>query len=468
MQLGCSLGTRIWGILVLVVLDGCGQQPLQRSLAVVSGLVSHHLCSEHFVSRLDPPRVYQEGLAPRGGFGLVNWAVCYDVDAAHGTVTASIRGWQPSRAVYRRDVGCLVERGLVPDIPTMEPFRDAALLAEIAPPSVVPPPRGPLQQAIDAAFDEVDGQATRQTRAVVVVHHGRVIAERYGAGIEVDTPLLGYSATKSVVSALIGILVRDGRLDVATPAPVAAWSDEGDPRHAITTDHLLRMTSGLDLDESGSPLSPVAQMLYVEHDMAAYAARAPLAAPPGTTWDYSSGSTLLLSGIVRDAVGGDAAAVLRFVREELFEPLGMRSAVLELDATGTPLGSTYLFASARDWARFGLLYLQDGVVGGRRILPEGWVKYSVMPTLDTGYGAGWWTNRVDGYIPWSPVRWSIPGAPADTFCARGMLGQFVAVIPSRQLVIVRLAATHQDDGDLDGFGALVQGVVQAIGTPSDS
>jgi CubicO group peptidase (beta-lactamase class C family) len=245
-------------------------------------------------------------------------------------------------------------------------------------------------------------------------------------------------------------------------APVAAWSDPDDPRHSITPDQLLRMTSGLALAESGTPWSPVARMLYLERDMAGFAAAAGLDAAPGSEWRYTSGSTLLLSGILRHAAGGGAEDVLAFARRELFDPLGMRSAVLELDAVGTPVGSTYLLASARDWARFGLLYLDDGVVAGRRILPEGWVRYSTTPTLDTGYGAGFWTNRVPGRIPWSPVSWGIPGAPTDTFFARGLLGQYVVVVPSRRLVVARLGASAGPDGDIDGVGRLITGVLRAL------
>ncbi len=298
------------------------------------------------------------------------------------------------------------------------------------------------------------------------MHDGQIVAERYAPGYDINTPILGYSDTKSVISALVGILVRDGRLAVDQPAPVPAWSDPRDPRHTITPDHLLRMTSGLALGESGSPFSPVNRMLYLERDMAGYAESARLTAPPGSTWAYTSGNTLILSQIIRDAVGGHTDDVRRFAQRELFEPLGMRTVTLEFDATGTPVGSTYMFASARDWARFGLLYLHDGVIGGRRILPAGWVQYSTTPTLDTGYGAGFWTNRVAGHIPWSPVSWSIPGAPRDAFFARGMLGQYVVVVPSERLVVARFGVTHGPDGDLEGLGHLLTDTIRALREPS--
>jgi CubicO group peptidase (beta-lactamase class C family) len=222
------------------------------------------------------------------------------------------------------------------------------------------------------------------------------------------------------------------------------------------------MTSGLALDETDSPLSPVARMLYLERDMAGYAESVGLEARPGQTWNYTSGNTLIVSRIIRDAVGGQATDVLSFAHRELFVPLGMRNVTLEFDATGTPVGSTYMLAPARDWARFAMLYLNDGVVGAQRILPEGWVRYSTTPTLDTGYGAGFWTNRVAGHIPWSSALWSIPGAPRESFYARGLLGQYIVVVPSERLVVARFGVSQGPGADIDGVGHLVVDAIDAV------
>ena len=438
-------------------------------MRVATSVVSHHLCSDTFVSGLDPDQAYAESLRPRGGMGLVNWALRYDVDRARRQVRTTVAGGFESRAVYRDGLGCLVTH---PDGAAEPPSADAlgtppapasaSVFPEIAGPAVVDPTDPRLRTALDDAFAEPSRPPYRWTKAVVVVHNGHIVAERYGPGYDVNTPILGYSDTKSVISALVGILVRDGRLAVDQPAPVPAWWDPQDPRHAITPDHLLRMTSGLALGESGSPFSPVSRMLYLERDMAGYAESARLSAPPGSHWAYTSGNTLILSRIIRDAVGGRTDDVRRFAERELFGPLGMRTVTLEFDATGTPVGSTYMFASARDWARFGMLYLHDGVVGGRRILPEGWVRYSTTPTLDTGYGAGFWTNKVAGHIPWSRVPWSIPGAPRDAFFARGMLGQYVVVVPSERLVVARFGVSHGSGSDIEGVGRLVADVIGAL------
>ncbi len=452
-------------------LVSCAVARPDRVLAVATGLISHNLCSEVFVSKLPADQVYSETLGLRPGMGLINWAVRYHVDPVEHEVRVNVAGASESRAVYRQRLGCLLLRAETPDssgregeLVDREPTTSA--FPEIAGPAVVEPSDERLRAVLDAAFAEPDRPPYRRTKAVVIVHDGHVVAERYAPGYDVNTPLLGYSATKSVISALIGILVRQGRLSVEAPAPVDAWSGPGDPRHPITLDNLLRMTSGLALDETDSPFTPVARMLYLERDMAGFAESAGLETAPGRRWNYSSGNTLILSRIIRDAAGGHVADVLRFANHELFGPLGMRGVTLEFDATGTPVGSTYMLAPARDWARFGMLYLNDGVAGGQRILPQGWVRYASTPTLDTGYGAGFWTNKVAGNIPWTRVPWSMPGAPPESFFARGLLGQYVVIVPSERLVVVRFGVSHAPEADIDGVGHLVAGAISALKEPS--
>jgi CubicO group peptidase (beta-lactamase class C family) len=450
------------------LLAGCSAVRLDRAVEVATGLISHNLCSAVFVTGLDAEQAYAESLAPRPGMGLINWAVRYDVDPARREVRTTVAGGFESRAAFRDGLGCIVVHGAdAADSPVGHDDAQSApapvpALPEIAGSAVVEPTDERLRAALDRAFLEPDHPPHRWTKAVIIVHDGRVVAERYAPGYDVDTPLLGYSATKSVMSALVSILVRQGRLSVEGPAPVAAWSHPDDPRHAISIDNLLRMTSGLALDETDSPLSPVARMLYLERDMAGYAESVGLEARPGQTWNYTSGNTLIVSRIIRDAVGGQATDVLSFAHRELFVPLGMRNVTLEFDATGTPVGSTYMLAPARDWARFAMLYLNDGVVGAQRILPEGWVRYSTTPTLDTGYGAGFWTNRVAGHIPWSSALWSIPGAPRESFYARGLLGQYIVVVPSERLVVARFGVSQGPGADIDGVGHLVVDAIDAV------
>jgi CubicO group peptidase (beta-lactamase class C family) len=322
---------------------------------------------------------------------------------------------------------------------------------------VVEPSDPKLKAALDHAFEEPAAPPFRKTKAVVVVHEGTVIAERYADGIGVDTRLLGFSLTKSVINALIGILTQQGGTSPSLPAPVPEWRGADDPRHEIEVEHLLRMTTGLALDETNSGFDPSSQMVYLQDDMAGFAATAALIAAPGTRWAYSSPSTQLLARIIRDITGGPEQA-LAFAWRELFNPLGMRSVTLEFDGAGTLQGSSYMLASARDWARFGLLYLNDGVIGGRRILHEDWVDFSAAATLDTDYGAGFWTNPSEHQHAKGRVRL---GIPRDAFFASGDLGQRIVIMPSQRLVIVRLGDSVDPTGDIRGLGRLVKEVIDA-------
>ncbi|AUC93766.1 MULTISPECIES: serine hydrolase [Bradyrhizobium] len=431
---------------------------------VATGFVANILCSETFVSGLDPRRDFTETTEAMPGVGLITWAMDYQVDRQRKDVSVTLFGLGRSHAVYREGLGCTLEHGAaLADVALPQVQPQAALLPEIAGPGIVAPQSPQLAAALDRAFAEPTQPPFRHTRAVVVMKDGRIIAERYADGIGVDTPLLGFSATKSVISALIGILVRDGKLTVDQPVPIAAWQDPHDPRHAITVDQLLRHTAGLALGSSlqaslMSALEPVNRMKYVESDMASYAESIPLETAPGQAWNYHDGNYVILSHLIRDAAGGHAADVMRFAHRELFDPLGMRNVVLEFDAAGTPKGSGEMLASARDWARFGQLYLDDGVVGGRRILPEGWVKYAASPTPHAwvGYGAGFWTNLGNSY----GARFRVDhGWPRDAFLAKGTIGQYVIVVPSQRLVIVRLGRSPNMPPEADGVSDLVRDVV---------
>lgn len=425
-------------------LSACGATPLGRALAVAPNLVTHQLCSAVFVAGADPDAYYRQVLGPDlAGFGAL---VRHHVDREKGEVTASLAGGFKSRAIYRGAEGCLVVQGPVRP-PEAAPAPTApSLLPPIAGPGVVTPTDPALAAALDRAFAADPKGPPNITQAVLILHDGKVVAERYAPGYGVDTPLHGWSMTKSVTNALIGVLVRERRLSALGPAPVPAWSDPADPHHAISVDNLMRMTSGLEFGQSLQQdwkvaFDPTAQMVFATPDMAGMAERAPMGAKPGEVWRYSNGNILLLSRMIRDAAGGDAGSVLRFAHAELFDKLGMTHATLEFDAVGTPIGASHMWASARDWARFGMLYLDDGVVGGQRILPAGWVDDAARLTPGSeafGYGAGFWTNRGDQTA--APLHRA--GMPRDAFFARGSLGQFVVIVPSARLVIVRMGVSR--------------------------
>lgn len=299
-----------------------------------------------------------------------------------------------------------------------------------------------LEPLLEQAFDDASPIAT--TYAIAIVQHGRIVYERYHGALEhfdrpptpVDatTPLLSWSMAKSVQHAVVGLLVGDRRLDIEVPAAVPEWSDIDDPRHAITLRQLLAMRDGLDWTEDyvDDKVSDVIEMLFGEHqsDMAHFAADRPLAAPPGTRFNYSSGTSNIVSGVVARTIGpGEEYA--RFLHGRLFAPIGMASADPEFDEAGTWVASSYLRATARDWARFGLFYLRDGVWDGVRLLPAGWVDYArTMVSVDEEgepYGAHWWglagANRL------------------GTFRAAGYEGQSISVCPPLDLVVVRLGKT---------------------------
>lgn len=433
-----------------------------RAIRVATGVVAHNICIKTFVSRQDPQTAFAEFME-RPAIRRLRTVMRYQVDRAARTVDASAAGLLGSRAVFHDGLGCVVLREskepYLPrsDIEALKEPKSPPLLPDIAGPDLVEPSDPALKAALDHAFAEVANPPFRRTKAVVVVHNGRVIAERYAPGVGVDTQLLGYSMTKSVINALLGILTQQGLVTPSMPAPIPEWRAAGDPRREIEVEHLMRMTSGLALDETNSGFDPSSQILLY-NDVSGFAVNAPLIAPPGTRWHYSSATTEILARIIRDAAGGPEQA-LTLAWRELFNPLGMRDVTLEFDGTGTLQGASNMLASARDWARFGLLYLNDGVVGGKRILHEDWVDFCAAATLDTDYGAGLYTNRSQHENAKGRIGL---GIPRDAFFAFGILGQRLVIMPTQHLVIVRLGDSVDPTGDMRGVGRLVKEVIAAV------
>lgn len=321
-----------------------------------------------------------------------------------------------------------------------------------------------LAAAVDAAFQEADPARPVRTRAVLVVHRGRIVAERYARGFDAGSRFPAWSVAKSVLNALVGIEAGDGAIEVGAAAPVPEWQHRDDPRRAITINDLLRMSSGLEWSEhyTNPAASDVLAMLFGpgRRDMAAFAASKRPVAAPGTRFAYSSGTSLILSRALRHATPGGEAAYQALPERRLFQPLGMRSAVLERDGAGSFVGSSYLFATARDLARFGLLYLRGGVWEGKRLLPDGWVDYSRTPAPADPrgeYGAHFWLNAGR---PGAGVPPPMASLPADLFYAWGKDGQYVVMVPSRDLVVVRLGVTpHDGRWSVEAF---LRGVLAAL------
>ncbi len=284
----------------------------------------------------------------------------------------------------------------------------------------------------DRLFAADAADRSGETHALVVVHRGALVLERYDDERDRETTLISWSMAKSILHAVVGMLVGQGRIDVEAAAGVPRWQQPGDPRRAITLDHLLRMTDGLDFVEDyiDDERSSVIEMLFGggKDDVAAYAEAVAAAHPPGANWNYSSGTSNIVAGIVGRVIGGGAAGVGAFLSASLFEPLGMRSAKPRFDEAGTFIASSFVFATARDFARFGLLYLRDGVWEGRRLLPEGWVDQArtLTPASAGQYGAHFWL-AMNG---------------SGVFHCSGFQGQYIAMDPARDLVIVRLGKSE--------------------------
>ena len=287
-----------------------------------------------------------------------------------------------------------------------------------------------LNPLLDFAFSDPAPDQMGETHGFLAVQGGRIVAERYWRDHDQDTTHHSWSQAKSMTQALIGILVREGKIDIHAPADVPEWQGTDDPRRAITLDQLLRMSSGLKFAEDyvDAGVSDVIEMLFGsgKDDVAAYAAKSPLVHPPGTVWSYSSGTTNIVARCAARALGASGPAFRDFMLRELFDAIGMASATPKFDAAGTFIGSSFCYCTVRDFARFGLLYLRGGVWDGRRILPDGWVDYArtptpVPPTEELGYGAHWWLGMAG------------PGS----FSANGYEGQYTLVVPDLDLILVR-------------------------------
>lgn len=437
----------IW--LLLMVLLAFGVRYAWQAFPIITGYGAKNLASAVYLQHRDPETVIKEELSD-APFNLAT----YTVNRQDSSVIGSILGMAKKKAIYRTGAGCTLVNGFTETQLRQQSF------------TIPPPPAGNRdslawpsgdktidglpsaidKKALEAAINSALGAATAGgkpalTRAVLVVYGGQIVGERYAPGFDKNTVMLGWSVSKSLTSALIGLLVREGRLQVDAPAPVPEW--KGTDRQAITIKNLLQQTSGLDFEEAYTKPSEVTNMLFKEGDMAAFTANRPLKHKPGTLFSYSSGNTNILSRIIRHTVG--EAQYKSFPYTALFYKLGMYSMRLEPDPSGTYIGSSYSYATARDFARFGLLYYNKGIWNGEQILPVGWVAQTVQPaTADPRrrYGYCFWLN---GKGENNPNQRHFPDAPADLFYADGFGGQGIYIIPSKKLVVVRLGLHSIDE-----------------------
>ena len=433
---------RIIGAMLLVAILGGGIY-LDSLMPVITGYAAKNLASAVFVSGRNAEEVEALDL----NFSLIRFA-SNTVDYENKTVTSRFL-WCTSTAVYREGYGVTLLCGddanklreqvfpLLPDTTIVKPLPqgDSAVSARLAP--------------IAKAF--VDDHAYHgHPFAFVVLHKGGIVAEHYDQGIGPDTKLLSWSMAKSFVNALVGMMVKDSLIDVHAPLPIPEWQD--DDRKTITLHDLMQMQSGLEWNEDYGARSDVNVMLHCEEDMGLYALQKPLEYKPGTHWYYSSGSTNIVVRYLRSLFSSDEA-FLSYMRERLFAPLGIRNAIFEQDMSGTPVGSSYLYITAKNFARFGQMYLDDGCVDDERILPEGWVDYTCTPASNSEnrYGAFFWLNRGGKY----------PDVPKDMYWCDGHDGQCIFIIPSCQLVVVILGYSPKPDHVID-FNTLLKDIISSI------
>jgi hypothetical protein len=432
----------LWALLIVAILGGCVY--LDSLMPIITGYAAKNLASDVFVSGREPADV--EALDLHFSFIKFNHN---KVDYENHTVTSRFL-WRKATALYREGYGVTLLRGkkakerLLADKFPLEP--------EAAGPEMLTPGDPALAERLEPiAKALVDDHAYNGTPfAFVVLHDGAIVAERYRPGITEDTRLLSWSMGKSFTNALVGLMVGDGLVDIYAPMDIPQWKD--DNRRAITLNDLMQMQSGLEWNENYGNRSDVNLMLHQEEDMGLFALSKPLMVKPGTHWYYSSGSTNIVMRYLRGKFSSDKA-FWTYIRERLFAPLGIRNACFEPDMSGTPVGSSYLYVTARDYARFGQMFLDDGCVAGERILPEGWVDYSVTPASDSqgGYGAFFWLNQ----------NKSCPDVPEDMFSCQGHDGQEIYIIPSKNLVVVILGYSPKPDRVID-FNGLLRDIIAAL------
>ncbi|HSG82546.1 MAG TPA: serine hydrolase [Gemmatimonadota bacterium] len=444
----------------------------QREHAAAWG--AHHLCAGLFVVGRDfqrePDAVVEQDIAPFPDF---RWegSFRYDVDRENGVVTVTPPGAPARTAAYYGDQGCVIHERGSREIH----FRPVVVASSLPDPATQAWPTGdrdahaPLPADADAAaFDSVLDwamNAGQNTRALVVIHRGRIIGERYAPGFTAHTPQISWSQGKSITAALIGVLAQQGELTLDQPAPVPEWhQDPDDPRREIRIRDLLHMSSGLDFKNYGVGDS----LSYTNHNehfliyfdavnVFEHAVNQPLDIPPNTQFRYRNSDPLTLGRIIRQTVERRGEDYLTFPQRALFDRIGMRDVVLETDTYGNFIMTGYDFVSAYDWTRFGLLHLWDGVWEGERILPEGWVGFVSTPTPTDprrGYGGLFWLN----------AGGSLPDVPRDAFWAAGFMGQNTVIVPSLDMVVVRLGPSP--GGSNRYLNHVIAGIITALALPA--
>lgn len=408
-----------------------------NQLGVATGYAAKKICNCTYVTGRDQAEVEQNDLY----FTILPYVKSKTNDVRH-SATSTLFGLYPQTSIFKPGIGCVLLQGeddyrvKFPMIPeksrTQDDFDQVMLTNGVQ--------IDALSKIVENLFDKNGRLDTKQTTALLVFHRDTLIVEAYAPPFTRHTAQLGWSMTKSWMNTFAGLMVMDDKIKLKDYALFADWQNDG--RNAISIKHLLNMESGLYWEEDYTTVSDATRMLYFSEDVSEIAIEKPLQYKPGTHWSYSSGTTNILSRYFRN-VFRDDSTYMTYLKTRFFDVLDMSSAFIETDESGTFIGSSYGYATPLDWGKFGLLYLHDGVWNGDRILPEGWVDFTKteVPSSDGKYGAQFWLNQRGSQFP---------DAPYDMYMADGFLGQFVFIIPSHDVVIVRMG-TGKGGFDVNTF-----------------
>ncbi len=433
---------KIFGILLLVTLIYLFSVNYPK-LELISGFSAKSVASSHFIDHRNLDLIQKSD----NDIKLIRLAN-NSISEEEKYATSSVFGLQKRKAIYREGLGSLL---IDDDFDVSKPY---LIPNRVQPKINFPYPYGTnepkdsvfltinyskLKKAVDNAFDENE-TFTKRTRSVLILHKDHLIIEKYADGFNKDSKILGWSMTKSLTATYFGILQHQGKINLNNPAPIEEWKN--DERSKITIHNLIQMNSGLEWEERYDKICDATKMLFNSKDMGKVQLEKPLFGKPNQSWNYSSGTSNLLSKILRKQFKNQQE-YLDFWYASLIDKIGMYSMVVETDMTGNYVGSSYAWATTRDWAKFGLLYLNNGNWNGEQIFDPTWTKYvsTPTPTSDGRYGGHFWLNSSGKY----------PDAPRDMYYASGFQGQKIFIIPSKDLVIVRMGLTDDESFDFNKF-----------------
>jgi CubicO group peptidase (beta-lactamase class C family) len=420
-------------------------------LDLISGFSAKSIASGHFIDHRSQS-IIEKG---DNDIKMIDFAKNSINDAGNFAV-ASVYGLKERKAIYREGLGATL---ITNDFDDSKPY-EIPIRTKLN--NNLPFPYG-NKEPVDTVFSNVDyaklnvavanafdkkGELSKRSRSVLVIYKDKIIAEKYDTGFNKDSKILGWSMTKSVTATLFGILQKQGKYDIYKTAPIPEW--QKDDRKIITTNDLLRMNSGLEWEENYSTICDATNMLFQAEDMTRIQLEKPTAFKPNTHWNYSSGTTNLLSGILRKQFRSHQE-YLDFWYSSLIDKIGMSSMVVETDMAGNYVGSSYGWATTRDWSKLGLLYLHEGNWNGTPLFNESWAKYVATPTADSNgkYGAHFWLNAGGRF----------PDVPRDMYFCSGYQGQMVAIIPSLDLVIVRMGLKEDPEFNFNG---MLKGIIGSL------